>query len=581
MGCEGVFHLASVVLIPKSDPKAEVLDPAVRGTLNVLQSCKKNPFLKKVVLTSSISAVARPSVYPKEPLDETSWSCAELCEKLKAWYPLSKVLAEQAAWKFAKENNINLVTVIPSFIIGSSLPYNLHTTASNVLSLLKGENETFAWHGRMGYVHIDDVASCHIKVYEDDTAEGRYLCTSTVLEGPELAAFLAKRYPWLPISLSFNDYVQKHPFEYNTSKVQKLGIKFKGIEEMFDDCTIHKAQRAEGTAIIMSIGTVNPPNVVAQNGYADFYFRVTNNEDKIDLKNKFDLICRKTMIKKKYLYHNEELLKKYPNICSFDAPSLNDRRDICIREVPKLGKQATLKALEEWGRDKSLITHLIMCTSSCVDMPSTDVQIAKLLDLRPDVKFYMVYMQGRPWGKPTKPQAGATQGRGETKPRSSFPCLLPSSTNHRQSTRLKRAEEQSAAAVGAAVVTPFALTHDGAAQKHMIERRAKAQQAFLPAIAIIIVVVVWLREESGRRAILDQLKRKLNLQPEKFRAARHVLWEYGNMVSSCVLCILDVMRRRSLAEGLATTGEGLAWGVLLGFGPGVTVETVMLHSIPI
>ncbi|XP_020255226.1 tetraketide alpha-pyrone reductase 1-like [Asparagus officinalis] len=236
MGCEGVFHLASVVLIPKSDPKAEVLDPAVRGTLNVLQSCKKNPFLKKVVLTSSISAVARPSVYPKEPLDETSWSCAELCEKLKAWYPLSKVLAEQAAWKFAKENNINLVTVIPSFIIGSSLPYNLHTTASNVLSLLKGENETFAWHGRMGYVHIDDVASCHIKVYEDDTAEGRYLCTSTVLEGPELAAFLAKRYPWLPISLSFNDYVQKHPFEYNTSKVQKLGIKFKGIEEMFDDC---------------------------------------------------------------------------------------------------------------------------------------------------------------------------------------------------------------------------------------------------------------------------------------------------------------------------------------------------------
>jgi chalcone synthase len=65
------------------------------------------------------------------------------------------------------------------------------------------------------------------------------------------------------------------------------------------------------------------------------------------------------------------------------------------------------------------------------------------------------------------------------------------------------------------------------------------------------------------------------------RDTRHILSEYGNMSSACVLFILDEMRRRSTEEGKATTGQGLEWGVLFGFGPGLTVETVVLHSIPI
>ncbi|ONK74689.1 uncharacterized protein A4U43_C03F9130 [Asparagus officinalis] len=85
MACEGVFHVASpVIFIPRSDPKAELIDPAVKGTLNVLRSCKNNPMLKKVVLTSSsVGAIYRPSIFPKEPLDETSWSSMVECEKIK------------------------------------------------------------------------------------------------------------------------------------------------------------------------------------------------------------------------------------------------------------------------------------------------------------------------------------------------------------------------------------------------------------------------------------------------------------------------------------------------------------------
>jgi nucleoside-diphosphate-sugar epimerase len=51
----------------------------------------------------------------------------------------------------------------------------------------------------MGYVHIDDVASSHILVYEAPEATGRYLCSSVVLDNNELVSLLAKRYPIFPV----------------------------------------------------------------------------------------------------------------------------------------------------------------------------------------------------------------------------------------------------------------------------------------------------------------------------------------------------------------------------------------------
>ncbi|CAL5430656.1 unnamed protein product [Camellia sinensis] len=76
MGCHGVFHIAFPVLAqPSFDPKAEILIPAIEGTLNILRSCKKNPSLNRVIVTSSSSTVrARDDFYPNVPLDESSWS---------------------------------------------------------------------------------------------------------------------------------------------------------------------------------------------------------------------------------------------------------------------------------------------------------------------------------------------------------------------------------------------------------------------------------------------------------------------------------------------------------------------------
>ncbi|XP_065875998.1 tetraketide alpha-pyrone reductase 1 [Euphorbia lathyris] len=235
-GCSGVFHTASPVIKPSSDPKTEILEPATEGTLNVLRSCKKNPNLKRVVLTSSSSTVrAREDFDSNVPLDESSWSSVQLCEKLEIWYVLSKTLAEKAAWEYCNKNGIDLITVLPAFVIGPSLPPQLCSTASDVLALFKGETEKFTWHGRMGYVHIDDVAACHIMVYEQENANGRYLCSSSVLDNDELVSILSARYPSLPIPKRF-EQLDRPYYDFNTTKLKSLGLKFKSIENMFDDC---------------------------------------------------------------------------------------------------------------------------------------------------------------------------------------------------------------------------------------------------------------------------------------------------------------------------------------------------------
>ena len=54
------------------------------------------------------------------------------------WYILSKTLAEEAAWKFAKENGIDLVSMNPGFVIGPLLQPTLNLSVEVIQSLLTG-----------------------------------------------------------------------------------------------------------------------------------------------------------------------------------------------------------------------------------------------------------------------------------------------------------------------------------------------------------------------------------------------------------------------------------------------------------
>ncbi|XP_062116991.1 uncharacterized protein LOC133830898 [Humulus lupulus] len=58
--------------------------------------------------------------------------------RLRRWYTISKTLAEQAAWKFSKENGMDLVTIHPGFVIGPLLQPSNKTSANLLLNQING-----------------------------------------------------------------------------------------------------------------------------------------------------------------------------------------------------------------------------------------------------------------------------------------------------------------------------------------------------------------------------------------------------------------------------------------------------------
>ncbi|KAK9678067.1 hypothetical protein RND81_11G186200 [Saponaria officinalis] len=383
---------------------------------------------------------------------------------------------------------------------------------------------------------------------------------------------------------------------------------------------IRKAQRADGPATILAIGTATPPNCVYQADYPDFYFRVTKSEHMTDLKEKFKRMCDKSMIKMRYMHLTEEILKEKPNLCEYMGSSLDTRQDMVVSEVPRLGKEAAVKAIKEWGQPKSKITHVIMCTTSGVDMPGADYQLTKLLGLRPSVRRFMLYQQGCFAGgtvlRLAKDLAENNKGARVLVVCSEITaiCFRGPTETHLDSMvgQALFGDGAGALIVGSdpdlSIERPLfqmvwaAQTllpdSEGAIDGHLREVgltfhllkdvpgliskniNKALEEAFNPLGISDWNSLFWVAHPGGP-AILDQVEAKLGLKEDKLTATRNVLSDFGNMSSACVLFILDEMRNKSLRDGATTTGEGLDWGVLFGFGPGLTVETVVLHSVPL
>ncbi|TVU24540.1 hypothetical protein EJB05_26983, partial [Eragrostis curvula] len=289
-------------------------------------------------------------------------------------------------------------------------------------------------------------------------------------------------------------------------------------------------------ASILAIGTANPSNVVEQSTFPDFYLRVTGGDHKQDLKDKFRRVREKSCIKKRHLYTDEALLTANPEMASFKGTSLDARQAIVNKKVPELGAAA----LKEWGRPAEDITHLIVgSTSGGSDLPGADYHLIRLLGLKHSVRRVALYYQG---------------------------CYVWPRT----SPRTTRA--------GARVLAVCVETGDWTL------RPAGLRETLRDAGMVVDDddrnSMFWAVHPGGR-AILDDVDKVFGLKPDKMRASRKVLAEYGNMGSACVWFVLDEMRRWSAAEGRRTTGEGCDWGALFGFGPGLTLDTVLLRSAPI
>ncbi|CAM8929968.1 unnamed protein product [Rhodiola kirilowii] len=227
-GCEGVFHTAS----PVTDDPEQMVEPAVKGTNNVIRaSAEAN--VRRVVFTSSIGTVyMNPSRDPNAVVDESCWSDLDFCKNTKNWYCYGKTVAEQTAWDLAKEKNVDLIVINPMLVVGPLLQSTVNASTIHILKYLTGSAKTYA-NSVQGYVHVKDVALAHLLVYEAPSASGRYIVAESILHRAEVVAILAKFFPEYPIPLKCSDEVnpRKKAYKFTTKKIKDLGLEFTSVKQ--------------------------------------------------------------------------------------------------------------------------------------------------------------------------------------------------------------------------------------------------------------------------------------------------------------------------------------------------------------
>jgi nucleoside-diphosphate-sugar epimerase len=178
--CPEVHHTASPMI--QSEDRDEVVGPARDGTLRVLRAAR-DAGARRVVLTSSFAAVGY-SPKPGAEYTETDWTDPDT-PGLPA-YPLSKVIAERAAWDFIgrEGGGTELVSVNPTFILGPTLTAQARSSLQLVKAMLDGAMPVVR-RQRFGVADVRDVADLQLRAMAAPGAAGqRFLALA---DGPTIS----------------------------------------------------------------------------------------------------------------------------------------------------------------------------------------------------------------------------------------------------------------------------------------------------------------------------------------------------------------------------------------------------------
>ena len=201
-GRRAVLHVASPIPLERPKDKDALVDIAVPGTLRVLKAAAGTPSVEKIVMTSSVAAIAEGHAPERmaQSFSDIEWSQPEAPDI--GPYPRSKVLAEQAAWEFLKTERpgFALSTVCPGLVLGPVLSRDFGVSPETVRKLMAGElpgTPKVGW----SIVDVRDLASLHRLALENDAANGeRFIAAREFLWMRDVAQLLAAEFPHRRIS---------------------------------------------------------------------------------------------------------------------------------------------------------------------------------------------------------------------------------------------------------------------------------------------------------------------------------------------------------------------------------------------
>ncbi|KAH8677582.1 NAD dependent epimerase/dehydratase [Xylariales sp. PMI_506] len=256
-GIEVILHTASPFHYNWSDPKTELLDPAIIGTTSILKATKAfAPQVRRVVITSSFASILDNDglLDPKKVFSEADWNPNTYEDGLKdnkaVSYRVSKTLAERSAWKFVEEEkpNFDLATICPPLVFGPVVHHlnslaAINTSNERFVNLIQGKwKSEIPPTGVHLWVDVRDVALAHVEAFERPAAGGkRFFTTAGHFSHRELVATVRKEFPDLQDKLPAKeveggDYPEWGVYGYDNSRATKeLGINWIPKEKSFVD----------------------------------------------------------------------------------------------------------------------------------------------------------------------------------------------------------------------------------------------------------------------------------------------------------------------------------------------------------
>ncbi|KAF2108589.1 putative dihydroflavonal-4-reductase [Lophiotrema nucula] len=253
-----VFHTASPFTYQNVGSNIEFLEPAIKGTLNLLRAVKDHaPSVKRVIWTGSCASVIDydnlashpPRTYTEADWNPVTWEEAVHGDSSKA-YRASKLFAEREAWNFMKqeEPHYDLVTLCPPATIGP-----LRHSISSISDL--NESNARLWKLCFDstkeapmpyipvhtYVDVRDLADAQVKaMIVPEAGNQRFVVCARQFGFQDICDILRARFPELsertPFGKPGTSSLPPGAYTIDNSKVkQLLEVEFRSLDETVVD----------------------------------------------------------------------------------------------------------------------------------------------------------------------------------------------------------------------------------------------------------------------------------------------------------------------------------------------------------
>lgn len=354
---------------------------------------------------------------------------------------------------------------------------------------------------------------------------------------------------------------------------------------------------------ILSIGTGVPSESFSQECFAEkatHFLKLSPTQQQL-----LKRITSRSRIEKRHAVLENFKEKGFRGIFpSNGLPTTGDRNKIYQKLAPQLAENVCRRALENWGEDVDKITHIISISCTGLMAPGLEFLLVERLNLQKDVERLGINFMGC-FGAFKGLAIAKSLAQESAHHRILVVCTELCSLHFQEELNTETFIANSLFADGAAAIVVgadpqtnesplFKISHQKSrAIPHTLNQMtweigdhgnimhldAKVPKSIKEHIRTFTENLIGKEQtfddyvwgiHPGGKAIVKAIEEACQLKKEQVEASWEVLRDYGNMSSPTFLFVLDAIHKRPPSR---------EWVIGLGFGPGLSVEGVVLKHV--